>query len=349
MVEPVSITIAATAAAEVAGGTVAIAAAETATVGAVAEGGAICAAAAGELAAASETLAMAEGAGLAGAGGVLGETAIGLLEVDAAAIAEGVLAHAEVGGATAAGELAGAGEGLTTTIADVEMFDPAGWVEHSATEGIVRPDAIAERFRPLQDGGNLQAYARHLEARDPSFAAEVGRRADQLRNAKVEGPADLDAALSQVRKSTSSRLSESITKEGFTPYFEAHGAQQRVEMANGSSVMDVHLTGARQPIILGRGAAVQKGGSLGIEVKAGQPAYLSRELSHLTETQIPGHLEVADTSLVVMSRDVYGVTKEGALRAAVGDAGSKILAVLPEKTTIDQVVMALVRERAALT
>ena len=113
--------------------------------------------------------------------------------------------------------------------------------------------------------------------------------------------------------------------------------------------MDVHLTGARQPIILGRGAAVQKGGSLGIEVKAGQPAYLSRELSHLTETQIPGHLEVADTSLVVMSRDVYGVTKEGALRAAVGDAGSKILAVLPEKTTIDQVVMALVRERAALT
>ena len=99
-------------------------------------------------------------------------------------------------------------------------------------------------------------------------------------------------------------------------------------------------------MVLGRGLGVPEGGNLSIEVKTGQPGNLAREIPHITDKQVQGHLQIGDQSLVVMSRDVYGMATERAARDAVGAAGSRIMALLPEKATMDQVLRRVIGERA---
>ena len=363
MPEPFTIAATTVVAAEVAGATAttaAVGAAETATAAALAEGTALIATtAAGELAAASEALAAAEVAGGLGAAGGTTEALIGALEIEAGSIGSGVLAHAETSGGILAQELgtgaaelgiqevgAGVAE-VASPAADLASgapFDAAACSEARVSEGVVKPDMVADRFRPLREPANLESYVQHLEARDPAFAGEMSRRVEQVRAA--EGPADLDAAMQQIRKSTAGQLGESVAVDGFRPYFNGIEVQSRVELQSGTTIIDGRLMEARQPVVLGRGLGVPEGGNLSIEVKTGQPGYLAREIPHIADKQVQGHLQVGDQSLVVMSRDVYGVATERAARDAVGAAGSRIMALLPEKATIDQALIRVIGERA---
>lgn len=324
-----------------------------ATVAAVAKAGA-----AGEGVAATSTalsasevggqLAAAEGVG---AGGASTEAFVGSLELDAAGLGDVVLSRAETSGAALSEALRRAGTELPQIAKSAvdagggtTAFDAARWSEWSPQAGErITPPSIAERFRPLRDPSNLESYARNLEQRDAGFAKELARRQEQLQAAK--SPAELDAAVQQLRKTTAGKLGESIAIDGLKPFFERLELQRRVETANGMTFIDGRFTGARGPIIFGQGHRVAEGGALSVEVKTGQAVYLEREVSHIAGRQVQGHLAAGDKSLVLVSRDVYAMASERAARDTVAEAGSRVMALLPEKRTIDETLLRLVRDR----
>lgn len=327
-----------------------------ATVAAVTEAGV----AAGEGVAAASTavsaaevggqLVAVESVGL-GAAGASTEAFVGSLKLDAAGLGEVVLSRAETSGAALFDALRKAGTELpqiakssVDTKGGTTAFDAARWSEWSPQAGErVTPPSIAERFRPLRDPSNLESYARNLAQRDAGFAKELARRQEQLQAAK--SPAEIDAALQQLRKTTAGKLGESIATDGLKPYFNGLELQRRVETVNGLTFIDVRLTDARCPITFGPGHNVPKGGSCSIEAKVGQPPYLQREVSHIAGRQVQGHLAAGDKSLVLVSQDVHAMTGERAARDTVAEAGSRVMALLPEKRTIDEALLRLVRDR----
>lgn len=290
-----------------------------------------------------------------GTAGASTEAFVSSLEIDLAKLGEVVLSHAETSGAElsealrkAGVELPGVGRSSIDAVADTTKFDPVRWSEWNPRAGErVTPQDVAERFRPLRDPSNLESYARNLEQRDAGFAKELARRQEQLQAAK--SPVELDAALQQLRKTTAGKLGESIATDGLKPYFNGLELQRRIETANGVTFIDGRFTDARSPIIFGRGHSVAEGGTLSVEVKTGQPTYLEREVSHIAGRQVQGHLAAGDKSLVLVSRDVYAMTGERAARDTVAEAGSHVMAVLPEKRTMDEVLWRLVRDRAGRT
>lgn len=279
------------------------------------------------------------------------ESFVGSLELDSARIGDAVLSRAETSGAALSEALGTVGKelpkslnALADTTGGKTAFDAARWSEWSPQAGeVVTPSSIAERFRPLRDLSNLESYARNLEQRDPSFAKELTRRQEQLQAAT--SPAERDTALQQLRKSTAGKLGESIAIDGLKPYFNGLELQQRVETANGTTFIDGRFTNARCPIIFGRGHGVAEGGTLSVEVKTGQPVYLEREVNHIADRQVQGHLAAGDKSLVLVSRDVYAMTGERAARDTVAEAGSHVMALLPEKRVMDEVLLRILRER----
>lgn len=339
MLEPITIATATAATAKVGG-----AAAEgTATAGAVAAGTEV----AGGLAVSGES------AGV-GTVGKTTEAFVGMLKADVSSVAEGMLERARASGAGLVEAMGKGtsmelgrftvGRGAETAISDLKGFDPTKWVDWKPALGQhVGPQMVAERFRPLRDPDNLESYARNLGQRNPGFGRELERRAQQLREART--PAERDAALQHVRKSTAGKLGEAIAIEGFNPFFEKLEVQRRVETPNGTTFVDGQFTGAKSPLVLGRGHSVSKGGNLAIEVKTGQPAYLEREVRHITERQVQGHLASGNRSLVVMSHDVSGMEGERAVRGTVGEAGSYVMALLPEKKAMDEALMRVLRDR----
>jgi len=292
-------------------------------------------------------LAAVESAGLDGAIGAF----VGSLELDVAGVSEVALGRAESSGAALSEALRKAGTELpqiAKLLVDVApgtiAFDAARWFEWIPQAGErITPQNIAERFRQLRDHSNLYSYARDLERRDVGFAKELARRQEQLLSAK--SPAELDAALQQLRKTTAGKLGESIATDGLKPYFNELELQCRVETPNGTTVIDGRFTGARCPITFGPGHSVVEGGALSVEVKTGQAAYLEREVSHIAGRQVQGHLAAGDKSLVLVSRDVYAMSGERAARDTVAEAGSRVMALLPEKRMMDEVLLQLLRDR----
>jgi len=234
-------------------------------------------------------------------------------------------------------------EMLTRAEASGPAFDAGRWTDWRPASGErIGPQSIAERFRPLRDAGNLESYAKHMEQRDSGFRQELARRSQQ----HLEGtPASRDAAFLQLRRSTAGKLGESIATDGLKPFFDKLELQRRAETPNGTTFVDVRFTGARNPMVFGRGCGVSEGGSLSVEVKMGQPTYLEREVRHISERQVQGHLASGDTSIVLVSRDVYAMSGQGAARDTIAKAGSHVMALLPEKQVMDEALRRVLHDR----
>ena len=286
-----------------------------------------------------------------GAGEVSTEVFVNALGLNPTSLGDVVLSRTKISGANLSEALGKVGTELPQidkSTADVgggtTAFDAVRWSEWSPQTGErITPLSIAERFRPLRDPSNLESYVRHLERLDDGFAKELTRRQEQLEAAT--SPAARDAALQQLRKTTAGKLGESIATDGLKPYFNKLELQHRVETSNGMTFIDGRFTGARCPITFGRGHGVAEGGSLSIEVKTGQPTYLQREVSHIADRQVQGHLANGDKSLVLVSRDVYVMSGERALRSSVTQAGSHVMALLPEKIVMDEALWRVLRDR----
>ncbi len=279
------------------------------------------------------------------------ESLVDSLQVDAQSLGESIRRRGEDAGPALSEALGRPGRELALTArSGVEAmpggraFNVARWTEWRAEQGErVGPREIAERFRPLQEPSHLEAYVRNLLQRDVRFAQEFSRRELQFRGA--ESPAEKDSAVQQMRKSTAGKLGESIAMDGFRAFFDNIEVPSRMELADSTTFRDGRFVSARSQLLFGRGHGVAEGGNLSVEVKTGLPPYLQREVQHIAERQVPGHLAAGDKSLVLVSRDVYDMSNERALRDTVKDAGSYVMALLPEKRVMDDVLLRILRER----
>lgn len=314
-------------------------------------------AAGAEAAASSTALTVAEVGGVleAADGVVVGaevgstEAFVESLDFDAAEFGKEVLSRAESTGARLSEELANAGAELPQVAKPaIEVrpgstaFDAARWSEWLPPAGErVMPGDIAQRFGPLHNSSNLESYARSLAQRDAGFAKELARRQEQFQSAKL--PAERDAALQQLRRSTAGSLGEAVAKDGLAPFFKKVETQNQVVTWTGVTKVDLRLVGAKEPMILGHTRGVGKGSSLGVEVKVGADSSLVSQLRHAANLQVQGHQALGDKSLVMVSRDIHSMDAERAARDTLAEAGSYVMALLPEKRTIDEVLLTLVR------
>lgn len=192
----------------------------------------------------------------------------------------------------------------------------------------VMPPVIIDRLNPSES--IMMTMLGELDATDSNFNSFVKR----LRGMVQTG--ERDRAELIVRRNGSGRLAEEIVKQSFAPYGMVLD-QARKELEVSFTKVDFKIINMNVAIILNRGLMVPQGGSLGIEVKTGTKSYLLAQKSHL-ETQIQGHTD-CDVSCVLVSRDIHDLTKtaEQELRESVSNSGSRVLAMLPMKETIDDV------------
>ncbi len=217
-----------------------------------------------------------------------------------------------------------------------------------AAKGASSAVTIRELRDRLSPPGDMQReLQRQLMLSDKPFGSLVTRAAERLNAA--ETPMQKAAAMRASRINVSGAYSELLAKEAFTPLFDHIETQRRTVMENGRyTKSDIVATGARAPIILGRGERlyVPKGGSLGVEVKSGKSNYLRQQTGHM-QTQAFGHQDCS-ASLTLCSRDLHDLerSQEGDLRDALRASGSPLVAALPLKDDIDRLCWELVQEKA---
>ncbi len=291
--------------------------------------------------------------GSSGALGVSTEAFVDTLKPGTQAVAEGMLERAPASGMELNNAMKGGtnlefgqtnlSAGNERTGFGAQSFNANKWTDFKSSEGeFIEPKTIAERFRPLREIDNLTSFVKNLEQNNPGFRQEMDRRLKQFQEAST--PAGRDAALQQARKTTSGKLGEVLVRDGFSPFFNGCELQKRIITPNGTTFVDLRFTEARGPLVFGRGYSVPEGGNLSVETKTGRPPYLAREVNHITERQVPGHLSVGDQSLTVTSRDVYSMSGERSARDAIHEAGSHVMALLPEKHVIDEAIFRVLKE-----
>lgn len=149
----------------------------------------------------------------------------------------------------------------------------------------------------------------------------------------------------QIKSNIAGRLAEEIVKGALSPYGKLSATQVRHDLPDDSyTKTDFVLRDLKVPLIFGKGTGmgVREGGSLAVEVKSGRESYLERELEHIKK-QAQGHAEY-DASWVICTRDIRNVRAEADFRAAIRNAGSPPIGMLPYKDEIDAACLNFVRE-----
>ena len=169
------------------------------------------------------------------------------------------------------------------------------------------------------------------------YDTDLGFRAtvDGMRSELYVGGSEDDVAL-KAKKNMVGRLCEEIVMQTFLPMGGRITTQERYTLPDGSyTKVDMILYELKEPLILGRGAGAQAGGSLAIEVKSGGKQYILQQLEHMLR-QAQGHQDHA-ISCVVCTRDIKDLSPEyeEKIRTALREAGSPIYGMLPRKESLD--------------
>ena len=211
----------------------------------------------------------------------------------------------------------------------------ANWIRWAPSRSeLVSPAALAERLRlpPPQ----LREMVAYETARDPRFRAKIedyGRRWSAATTLLEK-----TAVIRQARRNTSGELAERIVKAAFRPLGDV-STQGRTVFEDGRyTKTDLVVRNLRAPVLLGKGdhAFAPKGGTLALEVKAGQAGYLRQQADHLV-FQAGGH-RAANASATICTADIHDLPDddERALRDRVRAAGSPMIGMLPRKSDIDR-------------
>lgn len=202
-----------------------------------------------------------------------------------------------------------------------------GWKPKERTP--VTPKEVHDRLKvedPVTD-----TVLEYLYNTDIGFHVSVDRLRAELRSG-----ADETDVRRKIKQNLVGRLCEEIVIQTFLPMGEKITTQERYTLPDGRyTKVDMILYGLKEPLILGRHVGAQAGGTLAIEVKSGEKAYLMRELEHMLK-QAQGHRE-ADISCVVCTRDIKDLSEEQEekLRDCLREAGSPIYGMLPRKEELD--------------
>lgn len=180
-------------------------------------------------------------------------------------------------------------------------------------------------------------FIEYLADRDPEFRVRIAEYRKELEAAQT--PAERRAVQLKIQRNLSGLYGEKMVSQALSPLAENVNTQARTTFEDGKyTKTDLILEGLKVPIILGRGKgmAAPAGGSLAIEVKCGQAAYLYNQKGHMI-FQSGGH-QGSSASLTICSRDIKDLTpeQEEELRNALRQAGSPLIGLLPRKDEIDQ-------------
>ena len=201
-----------------------------------------------------------------------------------------------------------------------------------------QPQNLAEPVGVLEIRDRLTVSSRvllgHLQNRyetDENFR----RKVDAYR---LEAQTNRAAVEQKLRKNMAGQLAEEIVQIALSPYGTVAQTQVRHDLSDGGyTKTDFILKDIRVPLILGRGEGmgVQKGGSIAVEVKAGQEAYLRSQREHI-ERQAEGH-EGYSASWTICTRDIKEMEerRQAEYRNALRGAGSPVLGMLPTKAELD--------------
>lgn len=208
------------------------------------------------------------------------------------------------------------------------------WKEHKQDEKTpITPRDIRARLNPTKAA--CFGLLTELCVTDKAFAHSVS--AYRAEGATEQGKSSVCL---KIRKNMSGRLAEEIVRTALSPFGNKVETQKRYVFDDGSyTKTDLVLSGLVAPLILGHGSGMgaREGGSLAVEVKAGQGSYLVQQKGHLV-FQAGGHV-VSDVSCVLCTRDVKELPSDvqDDLRNAVKEAGSPIIGMLPYKSWLDEV------------
>ena len=209
----------------------------------------------------------------------------------------------------------------------------ADWIRWTPpTSAPVKPDVLASRIK----GVNLREALAYEAGRDPRFRAKIedyGRRW-----ASAPTLAQKASVLRQARINGSGELAEKVVTAVFRPLGDVFTQTRTVFDDGRYTKTDLVVGNLHVPVILGRGdhAFAPKGGSLALEVKAGQASYLRSQRDHLV-FQAGGHRS-ANAAATVCTADIHDLPEadERELRGCLRTAGSPILGMLPRKRDIDR-------------
>ena len=184
---------------------------------------------------------------------------------------------------------------------------------------------------------------KHLEQRDSGFRQDLARCLQQFRDART--PAERDTALQQLRRSAAGKLGELIATDGLKPFFDKLELQRRVENSERYDLRRRPVHGSTQPDGVrpgprgvGRWQPVCRGEDGAADVpRAGGTTHLG---SPSSRARCVGRQDAR-----TVSRDVYAMSGERAARDTVAEAGSYVMALLPEKRVIDEALVRLLRDR----
>ena len=214
------------------------------------------------------------------------------------------------------------------------------WRDYQEKEAIVRPDKIHDRLNPSEDV--LMGMLQNRYDNDPNFR----NRVDDFRQRISSGdPNQLEYVKTQSKKNMAGSLSEDVIKDALSPFATKVDTQvQQVLGDGGYTKIDLVLEDMKQPVVFGKGERMfaPKGGSVAIEVKAGQDEYLRAQKSHL-DRQVQGHQNY-DVSLILCTRDIKELSSEQEYRDDIKELGSRIIGMLPRKDEINDMVWRFLEE-----
>ena len=212
-----------------------------------------------------------------------------------------------------------------------DSSDYRAWADYQP-QNLAEPVGVLEiRDRLTVSFAILLGHLQNRYETDGNFR----RKVDAYR---LEAQTNCAAVEQKLRKNMAGQLAEEIVRIALSPYGTVAQTQVRHDLSDGGyTKTDFVLKDIRVPLILGRGEGmgVQKGGSIAVEVKAGQEAYLRSQREHI-ERQAEGH-EGYSASWTICTRDIKAMEerRQAEYRNALRGAGSPVLGMLPTKAELD--------------
>ena len=212
-----------------------------------------------------------------------------------------------------------------------DSSDYRAWADYQP-QNLTEPVGVLEiRERLTVSPRILLGHLQNRYETDENFR----RKVDAYR---LEAQTNRAAVEQKLRKNMAGQLAEEIVQIALSPYGAVAQTQVRHDLSDGGyTKTDFILKNIRVPLILGRGEGmgVQKGGSIAVEVKAGQEAYLRSQREHI-ERQVEGH-EGYGASWTICTRDIKEMEerRQTEYRNALRGAGSPVLGMLPTKAELD--------------
>ena len=208
------------------------------------------------------------------------------------------------------------------------------WVRWTPTSStLVSPQTLANRLR--LSPAHLRQLVAYEAERDPAFRAKI--EGYQRQYASATSLVERSGVLRQARRNGSGELAERMVATAFRPLGDV-STQDRTYFDDGRfTKTDLIVRNLRSPVLFGKGEHVfaPKGGSIALEVKAGQASYLRSQKEHLV-FQAGGH-RATNASATLCTADVHDLgEEERALRDSLRTAGSPLIGMVPRKRDIDR-------------